>query len=161
MTRKSPIKHIVHSHLHKGKVVQSFTRGNGTNITQIPKITNPKPSKPHTIFRIYFDSKTAMHNAHKNLYETYPNIECSDTDMDQLQWLDVYGMIGRDFLLKNYKDSITDITRISLTKPKVDRPTWAKGIHKEGWWWTDRHGKRWQSDLNGGKTEVNMNKTYS
>lgn len=158
-SRKSPIKHIVHSHLHKGKLVQSFTRGHGTNT--IAKIANPIISKPHAMYRIYFDSKSVMHSAVKHLSETYPQIDLGVTDMDQLQWLDVYGMTGKDFLLKNYKDSITSITRISLTKPKVDRPEWAKGMHKEGWWWTDRHGKRWQSDLNGGKTEVNMNKTYS
>ena len=142
-----------------GKTVDSFTRGSGTNPT--PKIATPSLGKPHTLFRIYFNSKSIMHNAVKQLSEVYPNIDFGVTDMDQLQWLDVYGMTGKDFLLKNYKDSITDITRISLTKPKVDRPTWAKGMHKEGWWWTDRRGKRWQSDLNGGKTEVNMNKTYS
>ena len=102
-----------------------------------------------------------MYIALKRLMIAYPKTEFSVTDMDQLQWLDVYGMTSKDFLIHDYRDSITSIDRISLTKPKIDRPIWAKGMHKEGWWWTDRHGKRWQSDLNGGKTEVNMNKTYS
>lgn len=158
--RKSPIRHIVHSHLHKGKVVQSFTRGNGINTTQTPKLADPRPSKPHTMFRIYFDSKSIMHSAVKYLSETYPHVDVGTTDMDQLQWIDVYGMTGRDFLLKNYKHSITSIDKISLTKPKVDRPEWAKGMHKEGWWWIDRHGKKWTKGAYGEKTEVNMNKEY-
>lgn len=160
MTHKSPIRHRVQTHKRKDRIVQSFLRGK--NVHSI-KLSNPSirtKSKPHAMYRIYFNSKFSMKSAIRNLYEKFPNIEVSITDMDQLQWIDVYGSEGKNFIFKTYKHSITSIDKISLTKPKVDRPTWAKGMHKEGWWWVDRKGKKWTISYDGSKTEVNLNKEY-